>query len=77
MKKRMNENNILMYLHCGKCVEENSKLKESPSQYSRIEAGWTEKGIQLWCARHECNMLHIDFEGHKHKADDTVSRRKK
>ena len=40
----------------------------SPQTWSQLEIGWTRLGIQVWCRRHELNILHMDFEGHKHPA---------
>ncbi len=68
------ENAIGMYMHCGKCVEElkdktfDSDSAESPRSYARYEFGYTKVGIQVWCVRHDCNVVHIDFEGQKHPA---------
>lgn len=61
------ENNILMYLHCGLCLDE---IPEgiSPMDWSKSQVGWTKEGLQVWCNRHECNVMHIDFEGYKHPA---------
>jgi len=35
----------------------------SPWDYGFIEAGWTRKGFQVWCKRHELNILNIDCQG--------------
>ena len=73
----MNKNNIKAFIHCKMCLDE-IKLDQkptSPEEYAWLSCGWTTKGIQLWCARHECNVIHIDFEGYKHPAD--VTRKKK
>ncbi len=72
-----NENNIVAYLHCGKCLEEMKADPEleaalSPKEYSKVQVGWTKEGLQVWCNRHECNIVHIDFEGKKHPADLTA-----
>lgn len=63
--KRASE--IKMYFHCALCIEE---LPEgtSPQEYRHTESGWTEKGFQVWCLRHNANIVHMDFEGHKHPA---------
>lgn len=73
---KTNENNISSYIHCGLCFDEwnNDPIisqNMSPAQYQKIQAGWTKKGLQIWCNRHDCNIIHIDFEGHKHTADTT------
>ena len=67
-----NTNEILSFAHCGLCVEDvENGVGESPRDYARLEIGWTELGLQVWCVRHECNVMHIDFEGAKHPADTT------
>lgn len=75
-----NENNIQMYLHCGKCLEEWKKdIREtliSPKDYQKVQVGWTKEGLQVWCVRHDCNILHVDFEGTKHPADTTAKKNK-
>ncbi len=80
--KISNENKIEMYFHCGQCVTEwkaDKKIssKQSPKDYSQIQAGWTKKGLQIWCNRHNCNILHIDFEGKKHPANVSIKEVKK
>ena len=67
-----NDNNIEIYFHCGKCMDEGIPKGESPKTHQRIQAGWTIEGIQVWCVRHECNIIHIDFEGTKHPADTSI-----
>lgn len=61
---------IRMYLHCVICLEEIPDGM-SPQEWTSLEVGWTKEGLQVWCKRHECNVVHIDFEGHQHPADDT------
>lgn len=61
------ENQVQLYLHCRLCIKELPK-GESPSSYSRTQAGWTARGLQVWCARHDVNVLNIDFEGQQHPA---------
>ncbi len=31
--------------------------------------GFIERGIQIWCQRHQLNICHINFEGHKLESD--------
>ncbi len=59
-----------LYMHCGKCLEERPS-DISPQDWASLEAGWTLVGLQIWCKRHDCNVVHIDFEGHKHPANTT------
>lgn len=56
---------IKAYIHCGLCL---NTLPEgiSPRDWADLEVGSTNKGIQVWCKRHEKNVIHIDFEGIKH-----------
>jgi len=59
------ENEIELYLHCKKCLEELPP-EFSPREWAQLEVGWTRAGIQVWCKRHELNVMHMDFQGHKH-----------
>lgn len=63
-----NENEIEAYIHCGKCLDEMPQ-GVSPKDWQRIQAGWTTLGLQVWCTRHECNVMHVDFQGQKHPAN--------
>ena len=57
-----NSNEIVKFIHCKKCLDERpSNL--SPREYAQLEFGFTKPGIQVWCKRHEVNVMHIDFEG--------------
>lgn len=67
------ENQIGMFMHCGKCLAAfKADLPEvhgeSPESYARLSVGWTPRGIQVWCVRHDCNVINVDFEGHQHPA---------
>lgn len=61
-------NEISAYLHCAKCLEEMPK-GTAPRDWARVQAGFTPLGIQVWCNRHECNIVHINFEGLQHPAN--------
>ena len=65
------ESEIKMFFHCALCMEE---LPEgmSPQEYSITESGWTIQGFQVWCRRHNANIIHMDFEGHKHPTLERV-----
>lgn len=63
-----------MFIHCGLCLDEwkrniEIRTKQSPKDYQQIQAGWTKRGLQIWCKRHDCNIMHIDFEKQKHPAN--------
>jgi len=70
-----NELSIKSYLHCGKCLDEMPDGL-APKEWSDVQAGWTDKGLQVWCNRHDCNVVNIDFEGNKHPADTTAKSEK-
>jgi hypothetical protein len=61
-----------MYFHCGRCMDELPD-DTSPQEYSRLELGWTKLGLQVWCIRHDLNVMHIDFQGQKHPANTHVA----
>ena len=61
------DNNILRFFHCTLCLNEMPD-GVSPRDWMDIEAGWTIEGMQVWCKRHDCNVIHINFEGQKHMA---------
>lgn len=65
-----NQLGILQYLHCKLCVQELPRGR-SPEQFSRLAVGLTKQGLQIWCMRHDCNVLHLDFEGQRHPGDMT------
>jgi hypothetical protein len=65
---------IIAYLHCARCVVDfkqhaQATFGESPATYARLNVGWTALGLQVVCVRHDCNVLHIDFEGQPHPAN--------
>jgi len=61
-------NEIGMFFHCGECLKSRPN-GESPRSWSRLEIGFTPVGLQVWCMRHDINVVHIDFEGQKHPAN--------
>ena len=58
---------IHTYFACKLCLDEKPD-EVSPAAWSRNEIGWTQYGVQVWCRRHDCNVINIDFEGHRHHA---------
>lgn len=68
MREIGNDNQIFQFFHCTLCLEEKPS-DISPRDYAQLEMGFTELGIQVWCKRHECNVVHIDFEGATHPAN--------
>ena len=63
-----NTNEIEMFFHCAKCLEEIPG-GVSPEEFQNVQIGFTRLGIQIWCKRHDCNVAHIDFQGEKHPAN--------
>jgi hypothetical protein len=64
-------NEIVLFFHCGLCLKEKP-AGVSPRDWAQLEAGFTPHGIQLWCRRHECNVIHIDFQGQTHPANKSI-----
>lgn len=62
------KSSIQAYMHCGNCLNKRP-LEVSPAEWVRLEAGWTPAGLQIRCQRCDLNIIHIDFEGHKHPAN--------
>jgi len=65
------DNQISTYVHCAMCVtdiQEGRAPYDSPLTYSRYSVGWTPRGLQVWCNRHDCNVCNVDFEGAQHPA---------
>ena len=66
------QNGIEQNIICSKCETEfllGSTDSRSLQDYSRLDIGFTSIGVQVWCRRHDANVVHIDFEGHKPTAD--------
>ena len=66
-----NTNEIIHYHHCSLCMDELPP-NTSPAEYARYQSGFTPRGIQVWCTRHDVNIMHVDFEGQKHPANLTA-----
>ncbi|MEQ8602508.1 MAG: hypothetical protein RIB45_04255 [Marivibrio sp.] len=57
---------------CATCAEETAQgLADAASlqNYSRLDVGFTDRGLQVWRRRHQANLVHIDFEGRAPDAD--------
>ena len=70
MSEISNANEIVTHLHCGLCMDELPS-GETPQSYTMYEVGFTPQGIQIWCKRHDCNVVHLDFDGHKFHANES------
>lgn len=62
---------IESFMHCGRCLSEKPD-DISPRDYARVNVGFTKQGLQVWCIRHNLNIVHIDFEGRQHPANTTA-----
>jgi len=65
-----NTNEIKGFMHCSKCLHEKPD-GVSPADWARVNVGWTKLGLQVWCVRHDTNVVHIDFQGQTHPANTT------
>jgi hypothetical protein len=57
---------IKSYLVCDDCMKEwaeNPEETRSPQEMTKLDVGFTEHGLQVWCPKHEINIAHIDFGG--------------
>jgi len=69
-----NNNAIEAFAHCSLCIAEvygGEAPGQSPESYARLSVGSTPRGLQVWCVRHDANVINIDFEGHRHPANTT------
>lgn len=51
-------NAIVRYFHCTCCIQELPK-GESPQSWAQLECGLTEDGVQVWCKRHNINVVRM------------------
>ena len=51
---------IVAHMHCGQCMDE-MPAGESPQSWARRDIGFTESGVQVWCLRHDRNIITIDL----------------
>ena len=57
-------NRIIAFMHCRQCLDELPP-GVAPREWVRLECGWTPEGVQVWCVRHERNIVDLDFQGNK------------
>lgn len=59
-------NEIVGVMHCRKCLKEfddqGMALLISPADYAALDVGWTPTGIQVWCRRHNYNVLCLELK---------------
>lgn len=63
----MSEPQINAYMHCSKCLEERP-ADQSPQEWADLSVGFTREGVQVFCNRHQLNVVHIHFQGQRHPA---------
>ena len=64
--------NIKENFVCNQCYEDYcAGLTDSKSlqQHTMFDVGLTDIGLQVWCRRHDVNVVHVDFGGKQLKAD--------
>jgi len=64
---KKDQNKIVAFMHCGKCLNEMPS-GVSPKTWAQLEVGWTKLGLQVWCKRHDLNVMNLDFLGQKVEA---------
>ena len=65
-------NEIKKPIICVKCSNEfssGSTDNKSLQAYSNLDVGFTDRGLQIWCRRHEVNVCHLKFEETQTEAD--------
>ena len=61
-------NQIKEPIVCVKCSDEFAKgLSDANSlrDFTKVDVGLTDRGLQVWCQRHEINICHLDFANEK------------
>ena len=51
---------------CSRCADDVTEGRAGPvsmADYMRLDVGFSPIGVQVWCRRHDANVVHIDFEG--------------
>ena len=57
---------------CARCADEvaSGALGDvSIADHQRLDVGFTEFGLQVWCRRHDANIVHVNFGGARFEAD--------
>ena len=56
-------------MHCMLCIREKPE-GVTMSDWVRLNVGSTEKGLQVWCVRHEVSVGSLDFRGQRVAFED-------
>lgn len=51
-------------IECKRCTE-SCPIGTLLQDYLRVSVGFTPYGLQVWCVRHQANVVHIDFRGQR------------
>lgn len=62
-------NRINAFLHCKDCLK-SVPGGISARDWARLEIGFTSEGLQIWCFRHDKNVLDIAFDDIVRLPDD-------
>jgi len=57
---------------CATCADEyasGATDAASLRDYTRLDVGFSDRGLQVWCRRHDRNVVHVDFEDARPNAD--------
>lgn len=61
----------LSYINCTMCVIEAAKGGHHIKDWAKLTVSFTAIGLQVYCLRHEVNVIHIDFQGQKPPANNS------
>ena len=53
---------IKMFFHCATCLP-NKPDGVSPAEWSSLQAGWTDIGMEIWCKRCNKSVAHFTLAG--------------
>lgn len=64
---------IKQVFECKRCAE-TCPVGILLNDYQRITVGLTPYGFQVWCTRHQLNVVHFDFRGQKIPVNASVTK---
>lgn len=65
-------NHIKEPIVCAACMDEFAQGHSdaaSLAAFMRMDIGFTDRGLQVWCRRHDRNIVEINFDGQMPEAD--------
>lgn len=66
-------NEIRDYLYCAKC-DDSCPSTETLKNWQRLSIGLTSYGLQVWCDRHNVNVLHFDLSGNRVRVNPGITK---